>query len=196
MGPSSIAQRDMRAVVRKASNGDSFAFREVVECYKDGVYAVAFKFFGERSLAEEATQETFIRLYRYFKKYESSHKFFTYLYRIAVNVCKDLYKRELRYRKHHVTAEDTDTVASHSKEGPEADILRGELVDSLHDIVKKLGHQQGMAYVLRDMQGLEIGEIAAILHCRQATVRSHLSRARRAIADVLRAEYPELIEGR
>src|SRR6476646_7964180 len=87
------------ATIRAAQHGDSRAFEELMIASERRVAQVAWRILGDAEEVKEAMQETFLRVFRHLKRYDESRDFFGWLYRIAVNVCRDL---EARRRKRRI----------------------------------------------------------------------------------------------
>jgi RNA polymerase sigma-70 factor (ECF subfamily) len=156
------------ATIRAAKRGDSRAFEELMIATERRVASVAWRILGDNEEVKEALQETFFRVYRHLGKYDEEQDFFAWLYRIAVNVCRDLARRNRRERvlrpldeaQHVTTAPRTnDDVA-----------LLGRAIESLPE-------RERLAIVLREIDGLSTEEVAAILGNSPATVRVQIRNA-------------------
>ncbi|MCR4439107.1 MAG: sigma-70 family RNA polymerase sigma factor [bacterium] len=184
---------DERQLLQQARRGDKAAFGTIVERYQSRVFALALRTLGDRGLAREASHEAFVRLYCSLHRVDLARPLFTYLYRIVVNLCYDIVARERRSGRGLARDEDAQEEPDHDA-GPEEETERAELFAVVRSLAQRLGVKRRAAFVLRDLEGLEIGEIARILRCRQSTVRSHLCLARRALRDIIESEFPELLE--
>ncbi|MBC7187538.1 MAG: RNA polymerase sigma factor [Calditrichaeota bacterium] len=184
---------DERQLLQQARGGDMEAFGTLVESYQRRVFALALRMLGDRSLAREASHEAFVRLYRSLHRVDLARPLFTYLYRIVVNLCHDIVARERgagRVFAHDEVAQEEPAQDT----GPDGQVENAELFTVVRSLARRLGVKQRAAFVLRDLEGLEIAEIARILGCRQSTVRSHLCLARRALRHIIENEFPELLE--
>jgi len=170
------------------------AFGAIVQAYEGRVLGLALRTLGDPALAREASQEAFVRLHRALHRLDPERPLFTYLYRVVINVCRDLAARERRRQGEPLTAEEERQV--HDLSDPVREVEKAELLAVVKGLAQRLGVQQRAAFVLRDIEGLEIADIARILRCRQSTVRSHLCLARRALCALIEKEFPELLEGR
>ena len=88
--------RDLDPVVASARDGDVDAFESLVRAHADAVYGHAVRFFGDRQLAEDATQEVFLKVYKSLAGFDGRSSFSTWLYRLTRNVCIDLLRRDRR----------------------------------------------------------------------------------------------------
>jgi len=180
----------------RAKSGDACAFREIFDNYQKRVYGVAFGILGNNYWAEEVTQEVFVRLFRSISKYDVRRNFFTYLYRITVNVCFDLLKREKSKPVEFVSPDEKQLTekADELNSSPLEEIEHKEFTKSIHQIIQNLGANQRATFILRDLEGMDTNQIAKILKCRKSTVRVHLHFARKSIKEKIESEYPEFLE--
>lgn len=169
---------DESDLVRRALDGDGEAFETLVEVYKARVYSVAYQIAGNRDDAEDICQESFIKLYRNIRAYSSNHKFTTWLFRLVTNTAIDHLRKQKKSRRLPVEAGLPDrSQASDS-----------DLKLTLDRILSKVSPKQRMAFVLRDLQGFPLSEVAQILGCSGVTARVHLHKARTRIRKSLENE--------
>ncbi|MCG8459281.1 MAG: RNA polymerase sigma factor, partial [Holophagales bacterium] len=151
------------------------------ERHRDYVYRLSVGFLGRLELAEDATQEVFLRLARTRRPFfRRRARFTTWLYRITLNVC-----RELRRRRRRETPLDSPEVSD-----PVA--LPGDpTLSDLHAALLHLPERQREAVVLRYLEGLSTRETAAVLGCGEGSVKTHLHRALAALrSNLIRAAHP------
>jgi RNA polymerase sigma-70 factor, ECF subfamily len=174
--PQQITPALLLATIRAAKQGDARAFEEIMLATERRVAAIAWRILGDREETKEAVQETFLRLFRHLGRFDEGQDFFGWLFRISVNVCRDLDQRRRRRRISVPT-----TKAHKTTSGPEAadDVLqnRGEIA-LLRRAIDALPTKEKLAIVLRDVEELSTEEVAAILGSRPATVRVQISKAR------------------
>ncbi len=169
---------DESDLVRKAQDGDVEAFESLVEAYKAMVYSVAYQISGNADDAEDICQESFVKLYRNIRVYSSNHKFKTWLFRLVTNTAIDHRRKQKKYRR--LSAETG--LPDHSQTSD------SDLKLTLDRILRKVSPKQRMAFVLRDLQGFPLNEVAQILGCSSVTVRVHLHKARTRIRKSLENE--------
>ena len=168
----------------RARAGDAAAFEQLMVCTQHKVAATAWRLLGSREDARDATQESYLRAYKYLKSYRPGQDFHGWLYRITVNVCRDM----MRTRR---GAEWFTHAASHDAERErdaleavacEADTEEAAVLAQKRAIVRRaletLPEKERTALVLRDLEGLSTDEVARVMGSRPATVRSQLSTAR------------------
>jgi RNA polymerase sigma-70 factor (ECF subfamily) len=145
--------------------------------------------------AMEMTQEVFLRVHRHLPNFEGTSSFYTWIYRIAVNLCIDHYrKRRMKsYEyddglKHGAETEEEifPVVSSASRETPTGRLLREELAGKIREALDRLSPKHRQVLVLREMEGLSYQEIADIVGISIGTVMSRLFHARKNMQRRLR----------
>jgi RNA polymerase sigma-70 factor (ECF subfamily) len=179
-------------LVALARTGDHKAFEELVERHKQKAYRIAFDFARDREEAKDLSQEAFLRAYTHLGKFDGRSAFYTWFYRILVNVCLD-YKR----RKQRTMAEEfNETIenqvetshASQKPASPDQHVLARQLSRKVGAALEALPPKQRMAFILKNHQGLSIKEIAETMQTAEGTVKVHLHRAVTALRQTL-AEF-------
>jgi len=171
---------DTNASISKAINGDVEAFREIVERHQQFVYRAAFRLLANAEDARDATQECFIRVWKNLHTFDASKRFTTWLYKIIVNLCYDDLRRAYRKRKsslepNHLSLTGHDDI--------EEETINSDLAHKIRMVSKQLKPQQRMVFVLRDLEDLDLKEIAHILNISTGAVKSNLCYARRNIRE-------------
>lgn len=174
-------------LVRRAQAGDEAAFDVLVRRYQERIYGVIYHMTAHHEDAADLAQEAFVRAYRALPGFKRDASFFTWLYRIAVNLTLNF----LKQRRHRgqmslddldLQAEnDPDLVALISDKTPRRDAALRELQERLNAAMQKLSEPHRMVVTLHDIQGLRHEEIAAIMKCNVGTVRSRLHYARQQL---------------
>lgn len=173
------------AVIQKAKTGDTGAFRHIVQTYQSYLYSVAYRYSGGVQEAEDAVQETFIKVWKNLHRYRTDTKFNTWLYRILVNHCLDMRKQSVfRARQNSVTVNETERVASAST--PLTEITQTEIRQAIAKATEALAGKQKMVFVLRDLEGLEPEEVCELLEMDETQVKSNLYHARRKMYQLLK----------
>lgn len=169
-----------RLLVERFREGDTAAFQDLMAAHEDRVFSVCLRVVRNRELALDATQDTFINVYRRIGSFDGRAKFSTWLYRVAVNSCYDLLRREQR-RQTSPLADHIEPIDESVGDDLDAIELRPELTRALGAIPDVFRD----AIVLVDIEGFSIEEAAHVLHVPDGTVKSRLYRGRRALADQL-----------
>ena len=174
------------ALVRSFQAGNKAAFDTLVLKHKDRIFNLCFRFLGDYQEADDSAQEVFVKAYRSLRAFRFESAFGTWLYRIAVNTCKNKVKSlDYRYAKKMVHLDNPGAAqADHGLEisdetpSPLAELERKERMELIQRAIESLPPEQKMVVILRDIQGLPYDDIADITGYGLGTVKSRLSRAR------------------
>jgi len=167
-----------KVLVLQSRNGDPAAFESLIRAHQRMIHSLTFRMTGSLADAEDLAQETFIRAYRQLDAYQGNAKFSTWLYRIAVNVCLNWRKREMRREQIHNhwigsgAAPQTET-----KPGADND----EISESVQAALMRLPSKQRAAIVLTVYDGCNHAEAAKMLGCSETTVSWRVFAARRKL---------------
>jgi RNA polymerase sigma-70 factor (ECF subfamily) len=183
-----------RELVRSAQRGDGQAFRHLVEKYQRRVYQLALGMLKDPDDAMDIAQETFVRVHRYLPSFKGDSSFFTWTYRIAMNLCLDAQRRKGRAERVDVEQGDEAEIEaamdppSHALAGPQRQALNQELKGKIEEALQGLSENHRAILLLREMEGLSYEELAKVLGIRKGTVMSRLFHARLKMQNKLR-EY-------
>jgi len=178
----SLQQPDL-GVLRKAQRGDERAFAIIVRAYETPVFNYVLRLVGDRALAEDLTQEVFLRVYQGLPKFSLRCKFTTWLFQVTKNRVLDELRASERRPRHLVALDDVPPL-----EVMDAPIERGETVDALWRAIEGLSTDLKMALLLRDVAGLSYTEIADALEVTLATVKWRIYKAREEVQIALERE--------
>ena len=179
------------AVVERARAGDHDAFRVLVERYQGRVYRLALRVLRDDDRAQDAAQEAFLKVYRSLDRFEGRSSFYTWLYRLTMNVCLDMKRRDRSDRQVEWNEElppqpdDSAPMAPSPVLGPAADLERAELRGFMQRAIDTLPEDARRTFLLREVDGLSYAEIARALRIPKGTVMSRLHYARRRLRTVL-----------
>src|SRR3954462_3533576 len=183
-----------RALVRAAQKGDQQAFRKLVERYQRRVVQLALGMVKDADEAMDIAQETFVRVHKYLPSFKGDSSFFTWTYRIAMNLCLDAQRRKGRTERIDVTQGDEAEieaamdVPSAALAGPQKQALNGELKEKIEEALGGLSENHRSILLLREVEGLSYEELSKVLGIRKGTVMSRLFHARLKMQRKLR-EY-------
>ncbi len=178
----------------EASKGSTTAFEQLVEIYFTGIVSVCYSITGQSQDAEDCAQEAFVKAYRNIHKFDASASFFTWIYRIAVNTCYDLKRKQNRipFVSMDETIETDEGVLFFQWEDtaplPDQQLIRQISDKRVQELIDQLPLKHNRILRLRDIEGMSYQEIAAIEDIREGTVKSRLARARTALGILARAE--------
>lgn len=165
------------AWTRRAQAGDLAAFDRLMRLHERRVSSTALRLLGNAEDSQDVAQEVFLRLFRFLDRVDSSKPLVPWLYRVTVNVCRDLGRR----RGGRPTApleELAEPLATGAGSDPAAQLDRSEETRWLVADLARLAEKERAALVLRDVEGLTTQEVALALNSSPTTVRSQISRAR------------------
>jgi RNA polymerase sigma-70 factor, ECF subfamily len=184
----SLPQPD-NGVLRKAQRGDERAFAIIVRSYQIPVFNYVLRMVGDRSLAEDLTQEVFLRVFQGLARFTGSAKFTTWLFQVTKNRVLDELRATERRPRAVVDIEDIAPL-----EVVDAPFERLETIDAVWRAVEALNVDLKMALLLRDVVGLSYNEIADSLEVTLATVKWRIWKAREDVQLALAREGIELHE--
>jgi RNA polymerase sigma-70 factor (ECF subfamily) len=177
------------ALVERAQAGDREAFEQLVRRHADHVYAVTRRLGLSPDLAKEVTQETFLRAWRGIGSFRGDARFFTWLYRIAVNEAKRRLEREPAPTLVRSLDDDVAVEPQDVREEPYTRVAHAELRRALAAAVLALPLKYRAPLILRDIEGLSTADAAAVLGLGEAALKSRLHRARAAVRSTLQARF-------
>ncbi len=178
----SLAQPDF-GVLRKAQRGDERAFSIIVRTYEVPVFNYVMRLVGERALAEDLTQEVFLRVFQGLPKFSLRSKFTTWLFQVTKNRVLDELRASERRPRAVVAIDDIAPL-----EVLDAPIERLEEIDALWRAIEDLSTDLKMALLLRDVVGLSYTEIADSLEITLATVKWRIYKGREEVQLALARE--------
>jgi RNA polymerase sigma-70 factor (ECF subfamily) len=173
-------------LVMRCQAGEMNAFQELVSRYHQKVFMVSLGLLRNRDDALEVAQETFFRAYRKIKSFQGGSSFYTWLYRIAVNISIDTQRRQKRNPLDF--RESMDAVFEAQNEvakDPFADAHDRELREQLTKAINELTPEHKAVIVLRTLEGMSYKDIGEVLGCSEGTVMSRLHYARKKLQDKL-----------
>ena len=177
-----LAQPDL-GVLRKAQRGDERAFSLIVRAYEVPVFNYVMRLVGDRALAEDLTQEVFIRVFQGLPKFSLRSKFTTWLFQVTKNRVLDELRASERRPRALVAIDDAPPL-----EVVDAPVEQLETIQALWQAVDELNTDLKMALLLRDVVGLSYNEIADSLDTTLATVKWRIFKAREEVQLALARE--------
>jgi RNA polymerase sigma-70 factor, ECF subfamily len=164
-------------LVARSIGGDSDSFNELVLRWERPIYALAYRTIGREEDARDVCQETFLRAFRALPGFRGQAKFSSWLYRIALNLCRDWIRRERRAPIVQ-PPEDVDVMelaaAAEPTESIEDMVARKDLSRAVERAMALLPEEQRTAIVLKEYHGLTFQEIAELVGCPLSTVKTRL----------------------
>ncbi len=181
---------DDLALVERFKTGDLAAFELLVKKYQRSVLNLVYRFTGDSSRAEDLTQEVFVRVYRALGGFEAKARFFTYLYKITLNLCLKEREREQRRRTYSLDDRQGDEDArpreiQDPSGSAEDQVARQDTARIVREAVMSLPEEQRTAVILHRFHGLTYEELAEVLDITLPAVKSRLHRAKLALRERL-----------
>lgn len=168
------------AVIEACQQGDRDAFQLLFETYKDKVFSLAvYSAGGDRAVADDVTQQIFLKLFTAIRQFRGDSEFTTWLYRLVVNACLD----ERRRRKRWLPWGETVAMTNQSEKKPqEQRFARLEVAEAVQEAIAELKPKFRLPILLKYIEGLSYEEIASVMGCSKGTVASRLNRGHRQLA--------------
>jgi RNA polymerase sigma-70 factor (ECF subfamily) len=176
-------------LVALCRQGQRECFDILVRRYMEKAFHIAFNFTRDTETAKDLSQDAFVRAYANLKQFDGRSSFYTWLYRIVVNLCLDHARRKRR-----VSWESLDQISEESGErsefadgtfAPEQHAIAGEAQRRVDRTLETMPKKQRTAFVLRNHQGLSIADVAKVMKTTEGTVRVYLHRAVAALRQSL-----------
>ncbi len=180
---SASLETDDRALLERAANGDERSFADLMQRHEQKIFALTYRIVGNRTDALDATQDTFINVFRRAGDFRGDSAFSTWIYRIAVNASKDL------IRKRNRLPFPEEDLPEPSSSAPSTEDHVGNRID-LTQALERLPDDYREAVLLFDVCGVPYEEIASLTGAALGTVKSRISRGRRRLAQLMEQGTP------
>ncbi len=196
-----LSQWTDERLVEAAQAGNQEAFAELVRRYQTKIYNLALRYTNDTETAMDIAQDAFVRAWQMLPKFRGEANFYTWLYRIAMNLCIDRHRRALvrgepqkmsledlviERQRFEEAEEDADLWWEESDASePEAEILRQEMRQKVWEAIQQLPPLLRQVVLLREYEGLSLQEIAKITKTNVGTIKSRLYQARQHLKRLL-----------
>ena len=183
-----ISNNNDSELVEKAKKGNEMAFNFLMNKYYARVYASLLSFTKSHQDSEDLTQQTFLKVWQQLKTFRGDSAFFTWVYRIAINLAKNFVTSSgFKKQKINTSIDDAEIDIS-SFDDIESAVIHNESLEEISYFIDSLPESLKTAFVLRESEGKSYEEIAAITETPIGTVRSRIFRARESIVDFIEKE--------
>ncbi len=185
-------ERSDRELVRDSRHGDRDAFRELVERYQRKILSLAVGMVRNRDDALELTQETFVKAYENLDRFKGESSFYTWLYRIAVNLGIDYRRRDRRHGTQALAdrpggGEDLEAAMPEQRlADPYQQVRSRQIGVRVEQAINELTPDHKAVILLREVEGLSYEDISRVMQCSKGTVMSRLHYARKKLQDKLK----------
>ena len=175
-------------LIDKARNGNEGAFKILVNKYYPRVYASLFSFTKSKKNSEDLAQQTFIKVWKQLDTFRCDSAFFTWVYRIAINLAKNfVVSSNYKKQRSNIPMESLNIDFS-SFDDVEEVIIHNESMDKISNYINTLPESLKTAFTLRESEGKSYEEISVITDTPIGTVRSRIFRARESIIEYMKKE--------
>jgi RNA polymerase sigma-70 factor (ECF subfamily) len=191
----SLRHGDESELVHRCKGGERAAFDNLIRRYEDRIYNLCFHLVGDEEDALDLAQEAFVTCFQRIRQFEERSSFYTWLYRIVVNLSKNFRRYEERRARSKTESldariehggEELEKQFASSNPGPRDRVALKEEMELLEAGLQRLGEEFRAVLLLRYMEGLSYEEVAQVLGCSLGTVKSRISRARRELRELVR----------
>jgi RNA polymerase sigma-70 factor (ECF subfamily) len=182
--------------IARARAGDHDAFRVLVERYQGRAYRLAVRVLRNEEQAKDVVQDGFLKVYRSLDRFEGRSSFYTWLYRVVMNLCIDAKRRDrseahVEWNEEHALETTSELPADalsglhQQRSSPSGELLRSELRRAVAAAIEELPDEARQTLLLREVEGLSYAEIAESLSIPKGTVMSRLHHARKRVQKAL-----------
>lgn len=196
---------DDLTLVKRVRGGDQRAFKLLVERYQRKVYAVALGMLKDKEEAMDVSQEAFVKVYKYLDHFKGDASFYTWLYRITVNICIDIIRKRAGAGGESVEFDETlpmdvseaniGALGSRLGTNPQKSALRRELAEKIQEALASVPEKHRAILLLREVEGMSYEDLSRTLDIPKGTVMSRLFHARAKVQKIL-SQYLELDEAK
>lgn len=180
-GHADAVAEPLRILLQRAKAGDLAAFEQLIVLHEQRVFQTALRLLRNVEDAQDAAQEVFLRLHKHLRSFDEERTFQSWLYRIVVNVCRDLNHRRGKHLAAPLDETTTPAAGAESASATKDPFEMASQQEQRQFIAKSLAslsEKERSALVLRDLEGLPTAEVAKILGSSETTIRSQISTAR------------------
>ena len=175
-------------LIERVKNGDKGAFNFLVNKYYPRVYASLFSYTKSKEDSEDLAQQTFLKVWQQIESFRGDSAFFTWIYRIAINLAKNHFVSS-GYKKQKVnTSIENAEIEISSYENIEAVLMHDQSMKQIKEFINNMPESLKTAFTLRESEGKSYEEISLITETPIGTVRSRIFRARESIIDYMQKE--------
>ncbi len=186
-------------LISRALDGNNQAYETLIKEHDRKVFSICLKITGSVEEAKDATQDTFIKVFRYLHKYDRSKNFNAWLSKIAVNCCYSIIKtRKTGHVELEVSEYESNKIdsayktATNTSDDTDNKLDNQKALSAVMNILQTLPVKQRTVFILKELEGYSTKEAAQISGCSRITVRRNLSEARNKVKNALMSKYPEL----
>ena len=175
-------------LIEKSKNGNEGAFNILVNKYHPRVYASLFSFTKSKEDSEDLSQQTFIKVWQQLNSFRGESAFFTWVYRIAINLAKN-YVSSAGYKKQKISSSiEHFEIDVSSFDDLESIVIHEQSIKEINNFIITMPESLKTAFTMREVEGKSYEEISDITNTPIGTVRSRIYRARESIIEYMQKE--------
>ena len=183
-----LINKDDNLIIEKAKKGSEEAITYLMNKYYPRVYSSLYSFTKSHQDSEDLAQQTFVKVWQQINSFRGESAFFTWIYRIAINLAKN-YVASSGYKKQRAnTSMDMLEIDISSKENIESMLIHDQAIEEVKNFINTLPESLKTAYTLREVEGKSYDEISIITETPIGTVRSRIFRARETIVEYIKKD--------
>ncbi len=175
-----------KELIEECIKGDLHNFRKVVEISTPFVFSVAFRMLGDYEEARDVVQDTMVTIWGKMKRIKSSDSYKTWLYRITINKCYDLLRKNKHRIEYRYDDETWGIIANHISEEKISELEISDNARIINLLTNMLSPRQKSVFILAELEQLSYEEIANITGMNKSSVKSNLYYARKNIEAIIR----------
>ncbi|UCC80516.1 MAG: sigma-70 family RNA polymerase sigma factor [Candidatus Zixiibacteriota bacterium] len=180
-----------QVLVERVLGGDNRAFEKLVEKYKKRIYYLAYKMTRDHDSADELAQESFVKAYQALSRFKKGYSFYTWIYRICVNLSINFLKKERNSVSTDLISDGELLQFSKNVSNQLESMITSEQATLVKEALERIPPDQKAVFILRTYENMTYEEIATVMSCSIGTVMSRLFRARHKLRGVLAAAESE-----
>lgn len=178
-------------LIERVKNGDKGAFNFLVNKYYPRVYASLFSYTKSKEDSEDLAQQTFLKVWQQIESFRGDSAFFTWVYRIAINLAKNHFVSSASKKQKVNTSIEQAEIEISSYENIEQVLMHDQSMTQIKEFINNMPESLKTAFTLRESEGKSYEEISLITETPIGTVRSRIFRARESIIDYMQKEIIE-----
>ena len=179
-----MTTNDENILIEAINNGDTRAYAQLVDRYKNLVYTLALRMLKHKEEAEEVAQDTFVKVFKSLHKFKGDSKFSTWIYKVAYNTCLDTIKKNKKHLN-NVTIDEYNFNKLDTIDNALDNIIKEEKSALIKNCINKLPEDSSALLTLFYFEELSLDEISKIINIEANTVKVKLFRARKKLAVIL-----------
>ncbi|MFH2057903.1 MAG: sigma-70 family RNA polymerase sigma factor [Pseudomonadota bacterium] len=187
-------------LVYRIQHGDRHAFNALVNNHKKKAFAIAYNFVNNVEDAKELSQEAFVKVYKAIGQFRQGSSFYTWFYRILINLCLDFKKKkrlnvtlfsQFKHKNSHDNGNMVAQVEDKKTKNPLEKLISQEKKKKIEQAISFLPDKQRMVFILRNDEQMSLKEIAVYMDSKEGTIKSHLHRAVKNLQKQFKEEIHE-----